>query len=127
MSRPLWRAFGIALVLNLAWEFMHAPLYLNYRGHEVTSALLVFMAIKDAVIITILIYAQRSVRMLQDVPLFVPAAALLVALIVELHAVNTGRWAYASAMPLIPVLGVGASPLAQMTLTSFLSCRFLDK
>lgn len=124
MNGHLWLAFGIALALNLAWEFAHAHLYLNYRGHEITPALLVFMAVKDALIITILIYAQRSIALLHDAPIVIPAAALLIAVIVELHALQTGRWAYASAMPVLPFLGIGISPLAQMTLTSFLSYRF---
>jgi hypothetical protein len=56
------------------------------------------------------------------------ALALLGGLIsvgLERTALNAGRWAYGSAMPVIPGLGVGLTPVLQMALLPSLILRFV--
>jgi hypothetical protein len=82
------------------------------------------MAVKDALIIGVVIAIQRSVAFLRPYTWAVPAFVFIFAVVVEIQALATGRWAYAPAMPVLPILGVGVSPLLQLPLTSFLTQRF---
>ena len=39
---------------------------------------------------------------------------IVVAVLIELWALQTGRWAYTGAMPLVPFLGAGLTPTIQL-------------
>ena len=51
---PLITVFLLALMLNLAWEFLHSGLYVHYRGGAITLSLLARAALYDAAVITII-------------------------------------------------------------------------
>lgn len=96
--------FGIALILNLVWEFLHVRLYTT----QVTSTYLVWQSVKDALWISLAYLLAPNV--------YVFALGLFVfAYVVELHALRTKRWEYTKSMPL--VFGVGLSPLLELAVT----------
>lgn len=96
--------FGIALILNLVWEFFHVRLYTT----QVSSTYLVWQSIKDALWISLAYLLAPNV--------YVFALSLFVfAYVVELHATRTKRWAYGPHMP--RVFGVGLSPLLELVVT----------
>ena len=114
----------VAGMLHFVWEWLHIPLYNNYdvlgSGWELT-----LWATAGDVLYTLLILAL--VALIRGDPHWIQqpkeneylAAGLLgglVACMVEYKALAFHRWAYAAAMPIVPVLGIGLSPLLQMIL-----------
>ncbi len=114
----------IAAILHGTWEYLHLPLY---RGYEAlgTGWQIVAYATAGDIGYTLLIALVIAARK-RDLSWIIGAdrrdhatAAMLgflVALFVEYKALYLHRWAYGAAMPIVPVLQVGLSPLAQMTI-----------
>lgn len=127
-SAATWRAilFGYApfvFAAHLAWEIAHLPLYTIWT--EGTAGELAFavlhctagdlMIALNALFLTLI--ATRSGELAEwNLPL---VGALTVAIglgyTIASERLNVGlvRWTYADAMPVVPVLEVGLSPLAQ--------------
>lgn len=124
-ARPqLWiTAFLIAFVLNLLWENLHAVLYAHYGGGPITEPLLIFMSIKDALLILTLIAAIKVIPNAAKYPWLIFLCGIVTAVVIESHALATGRWAYTQAMPIIPYLGTGLSPTVQLGLLGYISYR----
>ncbi|MFA6603376.1 MAG: hypothetical protein WCT10_00875 [Patescibacteria group bacterium] len=106
--------FLFALIFNAIWENLHAPLYISYRGQTITELILLRAAVVDAGMITLLalpfIYnAGFRRRSWLIIPL-----GILIAVFLELYALNSARWAYTSDMPLVPFLAVGLTPTLQL-------------
>src|SRR3989344_1469932 len=93
--------FVLVFILNFIWEHLHSALYVHYKGAEITDLILFRAAIFDA--------------------------GFIFAVGVELYALQTSRWAYNSAMPIIPLLGFGLSPAVQLGVTSFIAKFVTDK
>ena len=115
---------ALAFFLNLIWENTQAPLYAGYTGF-LQHFLACLRAVAGDVIITLLLFGAAALvtnnarRMRKgDIPTaaFIGAAGALVAIIIELHALQSGRWSYTDAMPLIPLLNVGLLPVLQLAL-----------
>lgn len=113
--------FVFAFALNIFWENVHAPLYTDFKGSAITKRLLIFMALKDALVICLLFFIAKN---------FVPANQMLVAFVImavlfaitiEKHALATGRWHYKARMSLIPLLQTGVSPTVQLATTGLLA------
>lgn len=125
---PLARLLGVmvlvSLVLNYAWENLHAVLYV--QGHGVfpaVRALLIRMTVGDA-FLTLLIYGfvaavMRDAKWMRHPArrsLFIAMGiGVVIAAVIEYHAVFIAhRWMYTASMP--TVFGLGISPLLQMGL-----------
>lgn len=109
--------FVVSFAFNFLWEHAHAPLYAAYQGGALTNYILLRAALGDAVIITTLgalfIYFPTVGRRRWLIwPL-----GLGVAIFIELLALHSGRWAYNSMMPIIPLLKIGLTPTIQLALT----------
>ena len=126
----LIRLFFLSVIINYIWEMLQMPLYQNMPFNELRSWLLCFRAsLGDGIIILFiwligyLIYRQtdwfvhKSISSLAIILL----SGTLIAIGIEIHALSTGRWAYSNVMPLIPVIGVGLSPLLQLLLLPWMS------
>ncbi|OGY50968.1 MAG: hypothetical protein A2951_00085 [Candidatus Buchananbacteria bacterium RIFCSPLOWO2_01_FULL_56_15] len=116
--------FGLAFGLNFIWEYFHARLYLHYRGGPITELVLLRATLLDALFITGLFIAVYTIPFFYKnrwrwTILFSFAAAVLL----ERYALATGRWAYANAMPLIPLLKTGLTPTIQLALLAVLAFR----
>lgn len=109
--------FVFAFLLNLVWEEFHSALYLNYQGGAITHFILIRAALADAIFITLLFYLAKVTK----INWFFPVLAVLLAFLIEWWALGTGRWAYNNLMPVVPILGVGLSPLIQLAVTGIIS------
>ena len=133
--------FGASFVLHLLWENMQAPLYvgfISFREHFLVCLRaawgdMLFMLI----IYAVLAIVQKNIWWLTDAHAYAQAATWLIAIFLgivlavsfELWAVYIAlRWQYASAMPIIPIIRVGLTPVLQMLMipvsTLFITSRF---
>jgi len=121
MFKKLILIFGMALGLNLLWEFAHHGLYLHYRGEVITDLILIRAAVVDGLMISGLWSISLVFKKYQ--PWVIVLGGLMLATGLEFWALATGRWAYGPLMPLVPWLGVGLTPFIQLALTGYLANR----
>jgi len=115
--------FVLALVMNWAWENLHAPLYLDYQGGEITQLILLRAAFFDALVVTALgVLVLKFGRMSWAI-----IAAIIFTITLERWALATGRWAYGDLMPIVPLLNVGLSPMLQLAVTAYLSLILVSR
>ncbi len=113
----------VAFILNLGWEHLMLPLYSGYAALGSGWRLNVWAAGWDVfyvLVITVLVALQKRDKewmLKQRARDFSTSAllAFLVALFVEYKALYLGRWGYSPLMPIIPLLGVGLTPVIQMS------------
>ena len=128
----------VTFVLHLLWERSHIGLYRAYEQLEGKLPVFIFATLGD-VAYTIGAYLfiaalkaeffwYRSMSLL-DVTLLV-LVGIAMALFVEYKALALNRWAYTDAMPMIPYLHVGLSPIIQMAVllpASIITTRLIEK
>lgn len=114
----------VSFVLHFVWESLHISLYGGYEGLSPYLPITVWAAIGDVfytiLVVIIIAFFKRgcSLCRLTDARTLGVFAFLgfLVALFVEYKALLLERWYYLPAMPIIPFLDIGLSPVLQMTL-----------
>jgi hypothetical protein len=126
-SAPEGNIAFFGFLLNHPWEFLQVPLFEGMQDAPHWEAILICTqaALGDAVIL-VAAYAAVSIAARsrqwilaptwRDVAAFV---AFGLAATILLEWINTGpldRWSYSPAMPVIPILDVGLSPLVQWML-----------
>lgn len=112
----------IGFLLNLIWESLHVRLYVSHLNVE-SVLLLVFIATVGDVLLTF-VAIWVVVRMKNKfnwpnqttVYLLLAVIGLVLAFLIEKFAFTLGWWEYKDAMPIIPYLKVGLSPLIQLTI-----------
>lgn len=112
--------FLISFGLNLVWELLQMGLYVDMGSFPMCCIEATFW---DAVIITTVYFLMSRANKITIVLLM-----FLIAAFIENRALEEGRWAYNSYMPL--VFGLGLSPLLQLPVTSlitYFSVRFTNK
>jgi len=119
--------FILAFILNLVWENLHSYLYAGYMGGKITEFILIRASIADAVIISLLSIPFVFVSSFKEKSWTIIFIGVLIALFIELYALNTGRWVYNEYMPIIPILGVGLTPMIQLGFLGYLSYRLVEK
>jgi hypothetical protein len=123
----------VAFVLHSVWEASHVGLYVGYAGLDTFGLPLTLWATLGDVLYTV--GAYLLVALIKGDLAWAArfgwrdgaALALIggtIALLVEYKALALHSWAYASAMPIIPYLHVGLSPVLQMTIVLPLSVIF---
>lgn len=131
-SRILLRVFLASWLLNLIWENLHVFLYEQYRGVFYSQIgwidkfqILLKASIFDAALIMAVVSLIMLIPWLKGKESWsLVVITVLFSISLELYALDTGRWAYNSLMPLIPVLDIGVSPVIQLGLTGYLAIRF---
>ena len=106
--------FFLSFVLNLLWENAHSLLYASYRGAPITEFILVRASLGDALILTLLSLLFIHLSYFKKIKWLIIPIGILIAILIELYALQTGRWAYNTAMPIIPFLNVGLTPAIQL-------------
>jgi hypothetical protein len=127
MIHPIAAIFFIAFFLNLLYELLHSLLYTTCL--EAPLKYYVYLMLKaatfDAASITVA-YVLSIILFGNDNP-FTHApqlAALLIGLLIfayswEVYSLYKKKWQYTPVMP--KILGVGITPLVQLTICGFLS------
>ena len=111
----------MSFILNLIWENLHSLLYAEYMGGKITGFILLRASVADALIIALISFPFVFIPRLRGKSWLIIFIGVLVAIFIELWALNTGRWAYDGYMPIIPILGVGLTPTIQLGLLGYLS------
>ncbi|MEO5978622.1 MAG: hypothetical protein ABIS36_17475 [Chryseolinea sp.] len=122
-----WFLMSIAIIsflLNTIWELAHGPLYQGYQYDFQHVSICMLASLEDTMVVLILVFlfgvVFRNVFWANHLTMGKIIALALVggigATIVEMWYTSKGDWAYADAMPLIPWLGVGVSPILQFTI-----------
>ena len=87
------------------------------------------MAVKDALIVcALIVFAEFVVKRQRYRILIIATAGIITAASIELYAMATQRWEYASSMPLIPFAHIGVTPtiqLASLGIINYLLMRIL--
>lgn len=114
----------VAGIFHGTWEYLHLPLYTGYESLGSGWHLVVYATAGDIaytlLIACVLAAQKRRIDWIRAAERrdYATAATLgfFVALFVEYKALYLHRWSYAASMPMVPLLGVGLSPLLQMTI-----------
>lgn len=120
--------------MHLFWENAQAPLYAGYSSFGQHLSICFVGTIGDVVItlfVLAFIWLLKKDRP-QTIADFLALAIIgfIVAVLIEQHALLAGNWNYASAMPIIPWIEVGLTPIIQMTILlplSFYLAKLFDK
>lgn len=111
--------FLAAFILNIIWEKIHSYLYLNYQGGRITNLILLRASFWDAMYISVFWVIFSIQPVLSKNIWFVIPLGFLLSSVIEIWALKSGRWAYRSVMPRIPVLNVGVTPVLQIGLIAY--------
>lgn len=138
IGAPEFNVAVFAFLLNLPWEFAQVPLFADMpsAGHWRAIQVCGRATLGDVVIaLTAFWVVAASARarrwILAPTPRQVAgfvAVGVLITIVMEWLATQVvGRWAYAEAMPVVPVLGVGLSPLLQWIVLPLLVVWFVRR
>ena len=124
----------IILILNLIWEFLHYPLYIDMSGISLTLHLILASFTDTLIILGIfLIISTKNkntswIKKPKKIDYFlITILGLITSTMIEIINLNLGRWDYTKLMPTI--FGIGISPLIQLVATAIISLvliRILD-
>ncbi|TSC62253.1 MAG: hypothetical protein G01um101448_748 [Parcubacteria group bacterium Gr01-1014_48] len=142
LMKIFFLVFIVALALSLVWEHLHFPLYDCSAGCSVRTLalfpsvpLLVKASVFDAFFITLLyclisiVHQNRNwVRWwnLGDTLLILGIGFSATALL-EHNALALHKWAYTTAMPIVPFLDIGLSPFVQLALLALTTYTIVEK
>lgn len=120
----------IVFILSMIWEFSHQILYVDLSGIE-KYAHLVIASFMDVIIILslfmIVSLKNKNAVWIKKPCLFdyvlISLFGIIAAVLIEKINLTLGRWEYATIMPTI--LGIGISPLVQLSLTGIVSLAIL--
>lgn len=140
LIRFLFFLFVVLLVLHFGWGVSQMPLYVfsgvTSAGYTEFIQLHWIVAAKDA-LISVALYLIVGIlvknagwgrRFNYRRLMFLCALGFLWAVGIEYHAVMVAhRWAYSSAMPLLPALLVGVAPVLQMMIVPFVGIALTRK
>ncbi len=118
--------FFLSFALNLVWENLHATLYTNYQGGPISNTILLHATLADALIITAGAFLFLYVPYLRRNLWLSLVLGILIAIGVEMWALETGRWAYSALMPLTPFVKTGLTPTLQLGLLGYVTYRIVD-
>lgn len=110
----------VSFLLNFLWENAHVPLYTHPSGEIMTQTMLTIATLGDVLILSVFTALWWYVPLLRRHYTFVIPLGLITAFVIEKYALGVGRWAYAPAMPIVPFLNVGLSPIVQLATTGFI-------
>ncbi len=110
-----------AFLFNTVWEILQIPLYKEgaYSWSHVLFCVLASVA--DAIMVLLIYFGFSFIyknpvwikKMNPEKIIFLILAGGVGAVLAETRHLSIGTWSYATAMPIIPVLNVGLSPVLQ--------------
>jgi hypothetical protein len=125
--RDVWRVaaaiFVAAVALNYLWELAQTPLYLGMNDFRWMLWHCFAPTLGDGLLVLLIFAAGVAIFHRQDWfcrpgihgYVLMLSAGLVIGVVVEFVAVHgLGQWKYAARMPILPFVGVGLAPIAQM-------------
>ncbi|MEE8624931.1 MAG: hypothetical protein V3T19_06295 [Acidiferrobacterales bacterium] len=127
-----------AFLLNFVWELLQMPLFAGFADFQYYQTILHCMkATFGDVVISLVAFAgacliTRSrmwiILMNKSGVVVFLAIGLVITILFELLATGPlNRWEYDELMPMVPVIGVGASPVAQWVILPLLQLWFVKR
>ena len=115
---------AVTFVLHIAWENGQAPLFQGYESFVQHFPICLIGTIGDVIftlgVFLVISLLKNNFHWIATVNkkdiIVLGVLGFLFAIGVEQHALLSGAWGYTGIMPIIPYLGVGLTPVAQMTL-----------
>lgn len=133
------RVAVIAFSVNFIWEVLQGPLYKGFEYDWQHISFCALASIADMLMVLILFFGfalvYRNVNWVMNVDFEIIVPLILVgsvgAIFGEIWHLAHGDWSYAEAMPLIPIMEIGISPLLQFALLPYMiflsSKRFIPE
>ncbi|MSU55418.1 MAG: hypothetical protein EXS46_02655 [Candidatus Taylorbacteria bacterium] len=119
--RKLIKIFLVSFALNFIWENLHSILYITNRGGEITQLILARATLVDSIIITVLAIPFIYLKFFKKRNWLIIPICIVISVLIEAYAIDTGRWVYASSMPIIPILDIGLTPTLQLGILGYLT------
>lgn len=113
--------FLLAFILNVFWENLHSFLYSNYMGGKITEFILIRASLFDAIMITMILLPFVFLNSFKNSKLLIIFFGIVIAIFNEWYGLSTGRWAYNSLMPILPIIKVGLTPVLQLGVLGYIS------
>lgn len=123
LPRMLLTLSAVMFALHFAWEVSHSSLFSSMQAMPFTQALRecvratfgdVALGVGSYLIVAACARDARWAASPGPRSLAaLSALGVLATIVLEVHAITNGRWAYAEVMPLVPMLDVGLTPLLQ--------------
>lgn len=117
--KKLFLIFVFAFLLNFVWENLHSYLYVHYKGGEITEFILARAALFDAFVLTLAAVLFLVIPYFRERLWYILLFGVAFAIGLEWFALETNRWAYSEAMPMIPILRTGLTPTIQLGLLGY--------
>jgi len=120
----------LAFLLNVVWEILQIPLY-NGGTYSWSHILFCVLASVADVIMVFLIYfgfavLYKDALWIQNLNLIRVVFLILTggigAVLAEMRHLSIATWSYADAMPVIPILNAGLSPVLQFMILPLVIC-----
>lgn len=111
--------FLLAFLLNVVWENLHAGLYVNYMGGEITEFILLRASLFDAIVIMAILLPFLYWSAFKTREWLIVVVGTIIAIINEWYGLSTGRWVYDVLMPILPIIHTGITPTLQLGLLAF--------
>jgi len=115
--------FIVAFILNVVWENLHSIFYANYMGGEITEFILLRASFWDAIIIVLITLPFIFYPTFKNKSWLIILTGIIVSIFIEYWGLGSHRWAYNSLMPIIPILGLGLTPVIQLGLLGYVSFK----
>jgi len=121
--KKLLSIFLLAFALNVIWENLHSFLYDNYMGGKITEFILMRASLFDALVIVIILLPFIYLDFLKNKSWLIIVIGIIVAIFNEWYGLGTGRWAYNSLMPILPIIKVGLTPMLQLGVLGYITYK----
>ena len=92
-------------------------------GGKISEFVLFHASLGDAVIITVVAIPFVLLSKLGKYTWLVIPIHITISISIELYALEAGRWAYNSYMPIIPYLNIGLTPTIQLGILGYVSLK----
>jgi signal transduction histidine kinase len=127
-KRFIFLVIVLSYLLNLIWELLHVPLYESLILPKNHAVLCILASLADVIMVLLLYFGLAIVY--KD-PLWVKSLSstrVLITMMVggmgailsETRHIAAGNWEYAISMPILPIVGVGVTPVLQFIILPIL-------
>ncbi len=121
--KKIFFVFLVSFLLNLVWENLHVYLYDNYMGGEITEMILLKATLADAIITMVILFPFLFFQLFRKYDFVIVPALVVISVLNEQLALQTGAWKYNSLMPVIPLISAGLTPTIQLGLLGYITYR----